>query len=200
MADAAPRPQAAGTAAPTPPMSRARRPLATVLCTVLLASAPDPAAATGRTERAGTVLSYAMPAGVLALEWIRGDTAGSRQFATSFAATMIATAVLKQAVRAERPDGSGDDAFPSGHSARAFASAAYVHRRHGLQQAWPLYALATYAGHTRVESDQHRWRDVLGAAALSVASAWWLVDPAHGRIEVAPLRDGVSVQWRMPLD
>jgi membrane-associated phospholipid phosphatase len=195
MDEAGHRPQAVRITLLVRPMPPARRHLAAILC----AAAFTPAAAADRLERSGSILSYAMPAGVLGVELWRGDTAGSLQFAQSFAATMLATAALKAVVKADRPDGSGDDGFPSGHSARAFSSAAYVHRRHGLQQAWPMYALASFVGYTRVESRQHRWGDVFGAAALSVASAWWLVDPAHGRIEVALLRDGVSVQWRLPL-
>jgi len=166
-----------------------------------VALAWTPAAAAGeRQERIGTALSHAMPAGVLAVELARGDTVGSLQFATAFTAAMLATTALKHTVSADRPDGGGDDAFPSGHAARAFSAAAYVHRRYSLQQAWPMYALASFVGYSRVDADRHRWRDVLGSVALSVGTAWWLVEPAGGRLEVALRRDGVAVSWRLPLD
>lgn len=127
--------------------------------------------------RAGNVLAVLMPAATLGVELWNGDAPGARQFATSFTVSMAATAVLKRSTHVERPDHSDDRSFPSGHATLAFASATYVHRRHGLESAWPLYLAATYVGYTRVDADKHRWRDVAGSAALSAVSSWWLVDP-----------------------
>jgi membrane-associated phospholipid phosphatase len=142
-----------------------------------LAAACPAAHGADATRRAGDVLSYALPAGVLAYELWRDDRQGAWQFGTSFLATQAATEVLKRTTHVERPDRSDDQSFPSGHASRAFAAAAFVHRRHGFDAAWPLYAAATYVGYTRVHANVHRWGDVAGSAALSVASAWWLATP-----------------------
>jgi membrane-associated phospholipid phosphatase len=138
-------------------------------------------------RRAGDALRFAMPAGVVAYELWRGDAEGLWQFGTSWAVTMGATEILKRNVHAERPDRSNDASFPSGHASHAFAAAAYMHRRHGIEVAWPWYAAATYVGWTRVHANRHRWRDIAGSAALAGGSAWWLVKPERGQqISVVP--------------
>lgn len=139
-------------------------------------------------RRAGDVLSYAMPLGVAAYELYQGDREGAWQFGKAFVVTMGATEVLKRTTNVERPDHSDDESFPSGHAARAFSAATYVHRRHGIEAAWPMYLAATYVGWTRVDANQHRWGDVLSSAALSAAATWWLVDPKEERrVTVLPL-------------
>lgn len=144
------------------------------------------------TEREiGDVLSYAMPAAVLGFELYRGDKEGAWQFATSFSATTLAAEALKRATKVERPDRTNDLSFPSGHAARAFSAASYIHRRHGWEYALPAYALATYVGHTRVQAKRHRWGDIAGAAAVSTLATWWLVDPkSQKRVAISPLYDG----------
>lgn len=160
-------------------------------------------------RRAGDVLSFALPAGVAVAAWWNdrrspppeGERSELFQFAGSFAATLAATEVLKRTVRSERPDGRDNLSFPSGHASRAFSAASFVHRRHGWEAAWPLYAAAGYVGWTRVDSKRHRWGDVAGSLAVSSAMTWWLVDPARSNKEVsvtvAPR--ALSVQWVLPL-
>jgi len=151
-----------------------RRTVAALSAAVLVAGA---ARADSDAERqAGDVLATAMPLATLGVELWRGETTGAKQFAESFLVTVAATEVLKRTTHVERPDGSNDESFPSGHASRAFASATYVHRRYGWQHAWPLYGLATYVGYTRVVSDRHRWADVAGSAAVAALSSWWLVE------------------------
>jgi len=130
-------------------------------------------------SRAGDVLRVAMPAGVVVYELWRGDDEGLWQFGKSWAATLAATEILKRTTHVERPDGSDDLSFPSGHASNAFVAATYMHRRHGFDQAWPLYLAATYVGWTRVQADRHRWVDIAGSAALAGAFSWWLVTPAR---------------------
>jgi hypothetical protein len=139
----------------------------------------------------GDVLSYALPAAVLGFELYRGDLEGVWQFGTSFAATTITTEALKRITKVERPDRTNDLSFPSGHAARAFSAASYIHRRHGWEYALPAYALATYVGHTRVQAKRHRWGDVAGAAAVSTVATWLLVDPkSTKKVAITPLYDG----------
>lgn len=146
---------------------------------VCLAFAATSAIANDEHRRAGDVLRYAMPAGVVAYELWRGDHEGLWQFGKSWAVTVGTTEVLKRGIHAERPDGSNDSSFPSGHASHAFAAATYMHRRHGFEEAWPWYVAATYVGWTRVHANRHRWVDIAGSAAVAGASSWWLVSPAH---------------------
>ncbi|MEJ2514122.1 MAG: phosphatase PAP2 family protein [Gammaproteobacteria bacterium] len=174
--------------------------VAAALVVAAAALSPQPAAA-GATETSGEILRWAIPAAALGLAWQREDRAGLGQFAWAYAAAAGTTLVLKAAVDEERPDGGGDDAFPSGHAATAFAGAAVLQRRYGWATAWPAWLLATWTGYTRVESDEHDWGDVAGGAAVGIAAAWLFVEPAQGvKIEPAAVGgDGlglkVSLRW-----
>ncbi len=183
-----------------------------VLCAsmVSVAHAQTGNASTERHRRNGDVLSFALPAGVAAAAWWHdrqsppaADERGElSQFALSFAATLAATEVLKRTVRSERPDGRDNLSFPSGHAARAFSAATFVHRRAGLESAWPLYAAATYVGWTRVQADRHRWADVAGSLAVSAAASWALAGPRHehaATVSASVAPRAVSLVWQVPL-
>lgn len=152
-------------------------------------------------ERAGDALENLLPASVAVMELWRGDREGAWQFGASFVATMLTTQLLKSEIHERRPDGNGNDSFPSGHAAKAFAAATYLHRRHGWESAWPWYAAAGYVGWTRVDANRHRWRDVAGSFAIAGVSSWVLVEPARDRgVAVlpafAPGRVGVELHAR----
>ncbi len=126
------------------------------------------------TEDVGDVLRVAIPAAAFAVTLKRDDQEGRRQFYKSFGATVGGTWALKEIVEKERPDGSGDDAFPSGHAATAFQGAAFLHRRYGIRSAWWAYVLASYTAWTRVDADEHDNADVLAGAAVGIASSFAL--------------------------
>jgi membrane-associated phospholipid phosphatase len=109
------------------------------------------------------------------------------------------TEILKKNTGVTRPDGSDDNSFPSGHAARAFSAAAYVHQRHGMDAAWPLYLAATYVGHTRVQARRHRWSEVAVAAGLAYGFARWRVTPEGAQLAVAPSDDGLQLSFSMRL-
>lgn len=140
-------------------------------------------------ETSGDVLRVALPAAALALTFRHHDPDGRRQFARAFAVNVATTWALKELVDAERPDGSGDDAFPSGHASTAFQGAAFIHRRYGWKNAWPAYALAAYTGWTRLEADRHDEIDVLAGAALGIAASFLLADQRQ-EVSVALLDGG----------
>lgn len=155
---------------------------AALSCAAGLAALPSQA----QSEReAGDFLATAMPLATLGIELVRGEREGAWQYTLSFTVSVVATEALKRVTHVERPDGSNDQSFPSGHAVRAFSSATYVHRRYGFDAAWPLYLAATYVGYTRVAAQRHTWADVAGAAAVSAASTWWLVEPKQQTAVVA---------------
>ena len=69
----------------------------------------------------------------------------------------------------KRPDG-GSQSFPSGHSASAFAGAAFLQMRYGWSYGVPAYALATFVAWSRVESKRHWTKDVVAGGAIGIAS------------------------------
>jgi len=88
-------------------------------------------------------------------------------FLISFVRMEVATYGLKYAIDAERPNGGGQS-FPSGHTAAAFMGAEFIRKEYGWAWGAPAYAAASWVGYTRVESDNHYWRDVLGGAIIGV--------------------------------
>jgi membrane-associated phospholipid phosphatase len=81
--------------------------------------------------------------------------------------TVVVTG-LKYAVGRERPDGSDNLSFPSGHSITAFCFAPVVARYWGWEAGVPAYLLATVTALARVEGYHHYLSDVLAGATLGI--------------------------------
>jgi len=137
-------------------------------------------------EESGDVLRVAVPIAAWALTSHHDDPQGRRDFYESFAANVLVTYALKQVVDKERIDGSDDDAFPSGHASITFQGAAVLHRRYGIRRAWWAYALAAYTGWTRIDADEHDAADVLGGAAVGIASSFLLTQPGEQSVVLVP--------------
>jgi membrane-associated phospholipid phosphatase len=174
--------------------SVSRKFLAALAAGLLLAQLAGAARASD-SENAGDVLRFALPAAAFALTVTRDDRDGRRQFYKSLGASVAGTWALKEAVDKERPDGSGDDAFPSGHASSAFQGAAFIHRRYGIRDAWPAYVLASYTAWTRVDADKHDTADVLAGAALGVASSFVLANKRN--VNVSALLEGDTIGLRV---
>ncbi len=78
---------------------------------------------------------------------------------------------LKYTVRRERPDGSNDKSFPSGHAASSFATATVLHRHYGWKIGVPAYALGGYVSLARMAWNRHHATDVVMGAGFGIASA-----------------------------
>ena len=77
---------------------------------------------------------------------------------------------LKFAVGRERPDGSDNRSFPSGHAAVTFATATVIERHLGWRKSILGYAIASYVAMSRIHDNKHYLSDVIfGAAVGSVA-------------------------------
>jgi membrane-associated phospholipid phosphatase len=87
---------------------------------------------------------------------------------------------LKHVISAERPDGSGDDGFPSGHSATAFAAAEFLRQEYKDRSVW--YGIAGYTAAVgtsffRVYNDKHWFSEVVAGAGigfLAAKAAYWV--------------------------
>jgi membrane-associated phospholipid phosphatase len=78
--------------------------------------------------------------------------------------------VLKFAVGRERPDGSNNQSFPSGHSASAFATAGVLQRHYGWKVGVPASIIAGYVATARVHDNRHYLTDVIFGGAIGIAA------------------------------
>jgi membrane-associated phospholipid phosphatase len=120
-------------------------------------------------EQAGSVGAVLVPAGAAAGALIAKDHQGLAQLAKAYASTMAVVYILKPLVNRTRPDG-GSQSFPSGHSASAFAGAAFIQMRYGWHLGLPAYAVAAFVAYSRVESKRHYTSDVVAGAAIGIAA------------------------------
>lgn len=118
-----------------------------------------------------------MPAITLAGVLLSKDWEGLKQGAYTAAVAGGTTLLLKYTVKEERPNFRNLHSFPSGHSAIAFANAAFLQRRYGWAYGAPAYALATFTAWGRVYSRNHHWWDVVAGAAIGAGSAYIFTTP-----------------------
>lgn len=81
--------------------------------------------------------------------------------------------VLKGIVKYPRPDGTTSDAFPSGHTSSAFASATILHEEYGYRSVWYSvggYGVATGVGAMRILNNRHWLADVLFGAGVGIGA------------------------------
>jgi membrane-associated phospholipid phosphatase len=96
------------------------------------------------------------------------------------------TALLKEAVGRERPNGQDDKSFPSGHTSNAFALAAVAERHYGWRLGVPAYLVAGVVGASRIQQEKHYLSDVVAGAALG-----YIVGRTVVRVNSRPL-EGAS--------
>ncbi|HBR12700.1 MAG TPA: PA-phosphatase [Chryseobacterium sp.] len=96
---------------------------------------------------------------------------------------LISSAVvlpIKHLVKEERPDGSNNLSFPSGHTAFAFATAQFMFREYQEDHFWLSlagYPFAVFTGIYRTLNDKHWVGDVVAGAGIGILSteaAYWL--------------------------
>ncbi|MCL2629673.1 MAG: phosphatase PAP2 family protein [Alphaproteobacteria bacterium] len=166
------------------------------LAVVFFATDSDARRAHSTVEQIGDWLEAALPAYALGWTMMESDWEGAKQLAYSYFATMGTVHGMKLAIDAERPDGTDNRSFPSGHTASAFAGATFIHKRYGLEQAAIPYALAAFTGYSRVYADRHFWDDVIAGAAISFLFTWILVD-RYENFQVAADLNSARLSFKM---
>lgn len=172
-----------------PNATHGRRWIAACLLAMSTAS-PSSARAGDGFETYGDVMRFALPAVALGITAAKRDKDGALQLAATAVPTFGLTYGLKALVHEQRPDHSGDDSFPSGHTSSAFLGASYLHYRYGWEYGLPAYALATLVAASRVEADKHHVHDVLASVLIANVSAYFLTDPQNDRVFLLPYCDG----------
>ena len=130
----------------------------------------------------------------------KGDSQGVKELTYTLGSTLAATTALKSLIHEQRPDGSGNDSFPSGHTAIAFAAARFIDKRYAPEASPYLYAAAGLTALARVKADKHYTKDVVVGAALGYASAEYFTRPiAGGAVSLMPGKSGFAVVWQKPL-
>ena len=108
---------------------------------------------------------------------LKGDYKGLLQLAESGVTAVATSVLLKQVIKKERPDGSDKKAFPSNHTAAAFAGAAFLQRRYGWSYGIPAYTVSAYVAWGRIYAKKHDIWDVLAGTAIGVGSAYIYTRP-----------------------
>ena len=153
------------------------------ICLLVVA---DPVLAKSNLEKSGDIIHLLLPAAALGATLVfEDDYQGSWQLIKSGVVYRVAVEGLKFAVDKNRPDGSGDDSFPSGHTADSFAAATFIQQRYGWRWAIPAYIGATFVGYSRVQSDKHYAVDVLAGAAIGIISGLYFTETYSG-ITISP--------------
>ena len=99
---------------------------------------------------------------------------------TSYLIMGITVSGLKKITHIERPDGSGFNSFPSGHTATAFMGAELLYQEYKEKSIWygiSGYVVATGTGVFRMYNNRHWLTDVVAGAGIGILSTkagYWL--------------------------
>jgi membrane-associated phospholipid phosphatase len=128
----------------------------------------------------GDALQIALPASALGYSLLIKDFDGAKEWGWSVGAAIVLAEGLKYAVGRPRPyqePGVRGRSLPSGHTAAAFAGAAYWQRRYGWEAGAPAYILAAAVGYSRVWSRNHYLSDVIAGAAIGTVFPYLFTKP-----------------------
>jgi membrane-associated phospholipid phosphatase len=101
--------------------------------------------------------------------------------------TEILIEPLKFAVGRERPDGSDNQSFPSGHSAITFATATVIERHLGWRKSVLAYVLAAYVATSRLHDNKHYLSDVVFGSAVGTVAGRTVVHHAADYWTLVPV-------------
>ena len=125
-------------------------------------------------EKQADILMLALPASAYLLTLNKQDEQGAWSLTKSLGLAAISTLALNSIIDKDSPNGKSSDAFPSGHAAIAFGSAAFIQKRYGWRPGIPAYIVASYVGWLPVETDDHDSADVFAGAAVGITSSYFL--------------------------
>lgn len=160
------------------------KPYQLILPILLGASCLQTHAADDALKRTTDVLCLVPDATALGVAIAKHDTEGLKQLGLSTATCLAVNYGLELCIHKKRPDGTGNHAFPSTHTAVAFNGSTYLMKRYGWQWGVPAYVVSSFVAWGRVHTDRHDWWDVLGGAAIGAGSAFIFTRPFVKDVEV----------------
>lgn len=108
--------------------------------------------------------------------------------ASSYLMMSVTVLALKDITKEERPDGSSNNSFPSGHTATAFAGAEFLWQEYKDKSIWygiSGYIVATGTGVFRIVNNRHWLTDVVAGAGIGILStkiAYWIYPYVNNKI------------------
>jgi len=123
--------------------------------------------------------------------------------ASSYLMMSASVFALKNITKVERPDGSSNNSFPSGHTATAFAGAEFMYQEYKDQSIWygiAGYAVATGTGLFRMYNDRHWLTDVVAGAGIGILStkaAYWIYPYLQNKVFKSP-KENKTTSMIMP--
>lgn len=128
-------------------------------------------------ETIGDVILVALPTTALGTTLIKEDYKGTLQLFGGMFTNVAITHGLKVTVNKPRPDRSDNRSFPSGHTSISFQGASFIQKRYGWKLGIPAYALAGFAGYSRIQANKHDGWDVLAGAIIGIGSTYIFTTP-----------------------
>jgi membrane-associated phospholipid phosphatase len=114
----------------------------------------------------------------------------------ALAISELITQSLKYATQRERPDGSGNNSFPSGHAADTFAFATALERHLGWRFAVPGYIFSSYVAISRLPANRHWLSDAVFGSAVGIIAGRTVT--RHGRefpVAIAVVPGGAAIMF-----
>lgn len=133
--------------------------------------------------------AHFFPALALGYTLIIKDFIGFRQQALGYIAVVGATYVVKYSLYfaspyakdtlsfAKRPTRESYEAFPSGHTASAFAAVGFVAKRYGAKLGIPAFILAAAVGESRILLEKHTILQVICGGILGFLLSFFCASP-----------------------
>jgi len=124
--------------------------------------------------------------------------------ATSYLIMGSSVLCIKSVSNVQRPDGSSNNSFPSGHTATAFMGAEFLMQEYKDVSIWygiAGYALATGTGMFRVYNDRHWVTDVVAGAGIGILStkiAYW-TNPIISNVLFKKKKESKSTSMLYPI-
>nr|WP_255539129.1 phosphatase PAP2 family protein [Polynucleobacter sp. MWH-Loch1C5] len=147
-------------------------------------------------EKFGSAMQVLMPVTAAGITYVENDREGFWQLAKSEVSTALLTEGLKAGIHSQRPNQRGDDSFPSGHASVTFSAAQFLQQRYGSDYGIPAYVLASVTAYSRVHANEHRWRDVIGGAALGIGSTYYFTESKQSRLALIPAQKSVMLSYQ----
>lgn len=152
---------------------------------VLTSTSLIPAYAGDDIEFMGDIALMTLSATAVGVTLVQDDREGLLQYSKSLFVTLGTTALLKYSIDEERPNGKAHS-FPSAHTSMAFSGATFLQKRYGWKSGIPALITASFVGWSRIESDNHYFKDVVAGAAIGAISSYFFTDTYQEKIVVTP--------------